>query len=53
MSIGSEAPSLPFATAANIDSVRWPPACPFGHVPGASLSLIGRRSSYFEEQRGQ
>jgi hypothetical protein len=28
--------------------VREPPAWPFGHVPGSSLRLIGRSSSYFD-----
>ena len=38
----------PFATAANIESVRAPPPWPFGQVPASSLRPIGRSSSYFD-----
>jgi hypothetical protein len=34
-------------TAANMESVRWAPACPRGHVADASLLLIERISSNF------
>jgi hypothetical protein len=43
--IGIGSPLGPLVTAANIDSVRWAPACPRGHIADASLALIARISS--------
>jgi hypothetical protein len=45
--IGIISPDAPLVTEANMESVRWAPACPLGHVAAASLALIARISSNF------